>query len=193
MKTLCVYCGSASGSNENYLVMARRLGEELAARGIRLIYGGASIGLMGEVANTVLAAGGQVTGVLPRKLFRREVPHHGLTELIEVDSMHERKATMTSLADGFVALPGGLGTLEELFEILTWAQLGMHDKPCGILNVAGYYDLLDRFLDQCVEQGFIRAHHRDMLLLVDDPGQLLDQFAEYKAPRLQKWIDLDSS
>ncbi len=193
MNALCVYCGSASGSDAGYLAMARTLGEELANRGIRLVYGGASIGLMGEVANTVLAAGGEVTGVLPRNLFRREVPHHGLTQLIEVDSMHERKARMASLADGFIALPGGLGTLEELFEILTWAQLGMHDKPCGLVNVAGYYDLLDQFLDQCVERGFIRAHHRQMLLLSDDPVRLLNEFATYKAPKLEKWIDLDSS
>ncbi len=193
MKSLCVYCGSASGSDPVFLEMARRLGSELADRKIRLIYGGASIGLMGEVANAVLAAGGEVTGVLPRNLFRREVPHHGLTELIEVDSMHERKARMATLADGFIALPGGLGTLEELFEILTWAQLGMHNKPCGVLNVSAYYDLLQQFLDQCVVQGFIRSQHREMLLLADDPADLLEQFANYQSPSVEKWIDLKGS
>ena len=193
MKSICVYCGSASGADAQYLEMARALGLELVRRKLKLVYGGAGIGLMGEVANTVMAAGGEVTGVLPRNLFRREVPHDGLTELIQVDSMHERKARMATLADGFIALPGGLGTLEELFEILTWAQLGLHDKPCGILNVKGYYDRLGEFLDDCAQEGFIRQQHRSMLMFSDRPDQLLDQFADYQAPELQKWIDLKSS
>lgn len=193
MKSICVYCGSASGGSAEYLEMARALGQELVRRELKLIYGGASIGLMGEVANTVLAEGGEVTGVLPRNLFRREVPHEGLTELIQVDSMHERKARMATLADGFVALPGGLGTLEELFEILTWAQLGLHDKPCGILDVKGYYNRLGDFLDNCAAEGFIRQQHRSMLLFSDRPDQLLDKFGDYQAPGLQKWIDLESS
>ncbi|MEQ8312575.1 MAG: TIGR00730 family Rossman fold protein [Gammaproteobacteria bacterium] len=193
MNSVCVYCGSASGAHEDYLKLARDLGEELVRRELKLIYGGASIGLMGEVANTVLKAGGEVIGVLPHDLFRREVPHHGLTQLIEVNSMHERKAKMAELADGFIALPGGLGTLEELFEILTWAQLGLHDSPCGMLNVRGYFDSLNQFLDQSVREGFIRPHHRSMLMLDNSPGRLLDMFSSYQAPRVQKWIDLESS
>lgn len=193
MNSVCVYCGSASGAHQDYLQLARDLGEELVRRDLKLIYGGASIGLMGEVANTVLKAGGEVIGVLPRNLFRREVPHDGLTQLIEVSSMHERKAMMAELADGFIALPGGLGTLEELFEILTWAQLGLHHNPCGILNIRGYYDALNQFLDLSVSEGFIRPQHRSMLMLEDSPGQLLDRLAAYQAPRVQKWIDLDSS
>ena len=191
MKSVCVYCGSSSGAGTAYLAMARELAKEIARRNIRLIYGGASIGLMGEVADTVMSEGGKVTGVLPRNLFRQEVPHNGLTELIEVDSMHERKALMVELADGFIALPGGMGTIEELFEVLTWAQLSLHNKPCGVLNVEGYYDHLSRFLDHGAEQKFIRPAHRNMLITAEDPAVLLDKFLSYKAPSKQKWVDLE--
>ncbi|MCG8415901.1 MAG: TIGR00730 family Rossman fold protein [Pseudomonadales bacterium] len=191
MKSVCVYCGSAAGASEEFIVAARDLGKELAQRGLRLVYGGASIGLMGAVADSVMAAGGSVTGVLPRNLFRTEVPHEGLTEMIHVDSMHERKAKMADLADAFIALPGGLGTIEELFEILTWSQLKIHQKPCAVLNVSGYYDQLIGFLDHCVEQKFIRPAHREMMILDKDPAKLLDQCESYQALDVQKWIDLD--
>ncbi len=191
MKSVCVYCGSASGASDEFAAAARALGIELAKRKLRLIYGGASIGLMGTVADSVMAAGGEVTGVLPRNLFRTEVPHDGLTEMIHVDSMHERKAKMAELADGFIALPGGLGTIEELFEILTWSQLKIHQKPCAVLNVSGYYDQLIGFLDHCVEQKFIRPVHREMIILNEDPVKLLDQCEAYDPPDVQKWIDLD--
>ncbi|MEC7126684.1 MAG: TIGR00730 family Rossman fold protein, partial [Pseudomonadota bacterium] len=159
IKKVCVYCGSGSGAGGVYLKGARELGQEFLSREIELIYGGASIGLMGELANTVLQGGGKVTGVMPEGLFRREVPHHDLTEMIKVSTMHERKAIMADLADAFIALPGGLGTAEELFEILTWSQLKIHSKPCGILNTAGYYDKLSEFLTHAVDQQFIRTQH----------------------------------
>ena len=191
MKAICVYCGSSPGLGETYLESARELGEELVRRDISLVYGGASIGLMGEVANAVLEGGGKVTGVLPKDLFRREVPHAGLTELIEVSTMHERKAIMADLADAFIALPGGLGTIEELFEILTWSQLKIHNKPCGVLNIAGYYDKLGEFVNFAVTQEFVRPQHRDMILWADSPQSLLDQFADYEAPNETKWLNLD--
>lgn len=191
MKKVCVYCGSSPGLGEEYLAAARALGQELVRRGISLIYGGASIGLMGEVANTVMEGGGEVTGVLPRDLFRREVPHAGLTQLIEVSTMHERKAIMAEQADAFIALPGGLGTIEELFEILTWSQLKLHSKPCGVLNIAGYYDKLGEFIDYAVTQEFVRPRHRDMILWADSASLLLDQFAGYEAPNETKWLNLD--
>ena len=191
MKAICVYCGSSPGLGDVYLEAARALGKELVHRNISLVYGGASIGLMGEVANAVLEGGGQVTGVLPKDLFRREVPHAGLTELIEVSTMHERKAIMADLADAFVALPGGLGTIEELFEILTWSQLKIHNKPCGVLNIAGYYDKLSEFVDFAVGQEFVRPQHRDMILWAESPQSLLDKFADYEAPNETKWLNLD--
>jgi uncharacterized protein (TIGR00730 family) len=191
MNKVCVYCGSSPGLGGGYLAAARTLGQELVRRGISLIYGGARIGLMGEVADAVLQDGGKVTGVLPRDLFRQEVPHAGLTELIEVASMHERKAIMAEQADAFIALPGGLGTIEELFEILTWSQLKLHNKPCGVLNIAGYYDKLEEFVDYAVTQEFIRPQHRDMILWADSASQLLDQFLEYEPPNETKWLELD--
>jgi len=160
-------------------------------REIELVYGGASIGLMGELANTVLHGGGKVTGVMPVGLFRREVPHHDLTEMIEVSTMHERKAIMADLADAFIALPGGLGTAEELFEILTWSQLKIHSKPCGILNTAGYYDKLSEFLTHAVDQQFIRTQHESMIVWSDSPAGLLDKFAHYSPPTETKWLNLD--
>ena len=190
MSAICVYCGSASGKGEVYLAAAKALAEELCNRKLDLIYGGASIGLMAETANTVMANGGSVTGVMPRNLFRQEVPHHNLTNMIYVDSMHERKSKMADLADGFIALPGGLGTFEELFEILTWAQLGIHKKPCGVLNVNGYYDNFIKLLDTATEEKFIRPVHREMLIIEEDPKSLLDKFASYSPPDKQKWVDL---
>ena len=188
MKKICVYCGSSPGLRPEYIAAARFLAEELLARNIGLVYGGAHVGLMGEIANTVLSGGGDVTGIIPKALVNWEVSHKGLTELIIVDSMHERKAMMADLSDGFIALPGGLGTVEELFEVLTWAQLGFHKKPCGLLNASGYYDHLSAFLDHSVSEGFVKDAHRSMLMVEENPITLLDRFATYEPPRVNKWI-----
>jgi uncharacterized protein (TIGR00730 family) len=186
---VCVFCGSSPGARPAYRAAAEALGQALAKRGIGLVYGGASVGLMGAVADAALAAGGEVIGVLPRALATRELCHERLTELRLVDSMHERKAQMGDLADGFLALPGGVGTLEELFEILTWAQLGLHAKPCAVLEVGGYFAPLLAFLDRAVAERFVRPEHRAMLLVGDEPEPLLDAMATYRAPRTEKWID----
>jgi hypothetical protein len=191
MQSVCVFCGSNFGAREAYSQAAVALGRTIARRGLRLVYGGAKVGLMGIVADAALAAGGTVTGVMPTALVQREVAHAGLTELHEVGSMHERKKLMADLSDGFVALPGGAGTLEELFEIWTWAQLGHHRKPVGVLNVAGFFDGLLRFLDHQSEERFMRAEHRGMLLAGTDPAELLDRFATYQAPAVDKWIRRD--
>ena len=165
------------------------LGRELVDRGLRLVYGGANRGLMTVVADTVLAAGGHVTGVIPQGLVEKEVAHSGLTDLRVVDSMHERKALMADLADGFIALPGGMGTLEELCEMLTWAQLGLHSKPCGLLDVCDYFADLKRFFARMVEERFLKTEHGRLLLSAADPGQLLDMFEQHKPVALPKWID----
>lgn len=188
MKSICIYCGSSPGKSPAYLAAARELGRELAARGLRLVYGGASVGLMGAVADAALEAGGKVVGVIPRSLAMRELAHSGLDELFVVESMHERKAKMAELSSGFIALPGGWGTLEELFEILTWAQLGLHEKPCGILNVADYYDHLGAFLEHAFRERFVREEYRPMFMIERQASTLLDRFASYKAPRVTKWI-----
>lgn len=188
MQSICVFCGSNTGVGDGYVHAARSLAQALARRGIRLVYGGGSIGLMGVLGDAALAAGGHVTGVTPRKLLEREVVHRGLTELHVVETMHERKAMMAALSDAFVALPGGLGTLEELFEVLTWTQLGIHSKPCALLDVAGYYTRLSGFLDHAVERGFVKKEHRDMLLVAEDPETLLDRLASANLPRVSKWI-----
>lgn len=188
MKTICVYCGSSPGLLPDYRESARRLGFELAARGLGLVYGGASVGVMGAVADAVLERGGKVTGVIPRSLATREVSHTGLDELFVVASMHERKAKMAGLSDGFIALPGGWGTIEEIFEMLTWAQLGFHEKPCGLLNVASYYDSLFAFLESAIEQRFVKEEYRPMMMMDDSPGALLDRFSLYRAPKVKKWI-----
>jgi len=167
--------------------MARRLGQALAERGYELIYGGADVGLMGEVADTVLRAGGIVRGIIPES-FAHKVSHRGLTELRVVSSMHERKKIMFDLSDAFIALPGGFGTLEEVAEVLTWAQLGLHSKPCGLINVHGYFDPLLSFLDGAVAEGFMKSEHRQMLLVTDDPLGMLDQMATYKVPMIEKWV-----
>lgn len=173
MKKICVFCGSSPGKQPEYIEVARKLAVALTKREIGLVYGGASVGIMGEIADAVLSSGGEVIGVIPQALVDKEVSHKGLSELKVVASMHERKAVMAQLSDGFIALPGGLGTLEELFEVLTWAQLGFHEKPCGLLNVNGYYDQLCFFLDHAVEEEFVKTSHRKMLLTGDSPEALL--------------------
>jgi len=186
---LCVFCGSNVGGRGEYADGARELGRELVARGIGLVYGGGSVGLMGVLADTVMAAGGTVIGVIPRPLATRELAREGLTELRVVESMHERKATMADLADGFIALPGGRGTLEELLEILTWAQLGIHQKPVGAVNVGGYFDALRELLERGVREGFIRREHRDLLAFADTPGGLLEVFAQWRPPAIRRvWL-----
>lgn len=189
MKRLCVFCGSSPGANPSYIATARALGRELAARELGLVFGGSGVGLMGALADGALAAGGEVTGVIPRALEAKELAHRGLTRLEVVASMHERKARMAELADGFVALPGGMGTLEELAEILTWAQLGLHRKPCGLLDVAGYWQPLVAFFDHAVEERFLRAEHRAILLVGAEPAPLLDALERWQPVHVEKWID----
>ena len=193
MKRICVYCGSALGASLSYVQMAEKLAAELVKRNIELVYGGAQIGVMGSIANSMLAEGGSVIGVLPVGLFESEVPHDGLTELIEVSSLHERKAKMAELSDAFIALPGGLGTLEELFEILTWAQLGLHKNPVGVLNVNGFYDKLLDYLDHVVAEKFIRLQHREMLVVDENIESMFEKFSQYEPPIGQKWVDLETN
>jgi len=183
-----VFCGSNSGLRSEYLEAARDTGLALVERGLGLVYGGANLGLMGEIANAVLARGGEVIGVIPESLVAREIAHPRLTDLRIVKSMHERKMMMSDLADGFIALPGGYGTLEEFFEIVTWAQLGLHAKPCGVLNVCRYYDQLLNFLDQAVEEQFLREQNRSLILEAEDPRTLLAQFENYQQVQVTKWI-----
>jgi uncharacterized protein (TIGR00730 family) len=189
IQRVCVFCGSNGGARPEYLAAATALGQQLAAKNIGLVYGGAGVGLMGAVADAVLAASGEVIGVMPRSLVEREVAHTKLRDLRVVGSMHERKATMAELADAFIALPGGLGTLEEFFEVWTWAQLGEHAKPLGMLNVAGYYDPLLVFFDHLVSERFIRPEHRAMVLVEENSEALLLGFAGYTPPAVSKWID----
>jgi len=188
MENICVYCGSNPGKLEDYRRAASVLGAELVRRQIGLVYGGASIGIMGAVANAVLENGGSAIGVIPHSLATREVAHDGLTDLFVVESMHQRKAKMAELSDGFIAMPGGWGTVEEIFEVLTWAQLGFHAKPCGLLNVAGYYDHLSLFLEHAIDQRFVREGYRPMMMIEEQAGALLDRFANYRAPEVKKWI-----
>lgn len=191
MHRICVFSGSNLGNRPEYQQAARALGEELVARGLVLVYGGASVGLMGVVADTVLAAGGEVIGVLPRGLFRREVAHRNLTELHEVGSMHERKALMADLADGFIALPGGFGTFDELFEIITWAQIGLHTKPIGLLDTENYFAPLLALVEHATVEGFIPAGHASLLLHEDNAARLLNRFMSYIPPvRSNKWTEL---
>ena len=193
MKRLCVYCGSSSGGQPDYVRVARQLARSMVNRNIDLVYGGASVGIMGEIANAVLEAGGNVIGIIPKGLFVKEVAHTGITELREVGSMHERKSLMADLSDGFIALPGGFGTIEEIFEIITWSQLGMHRKPCGMLNVCHYYDKLIDFLDHAVSEQFIKTTHRSTILIDECPDALLEKFETYKAPETAKWINRKST
>ncbi|AZY47878.1 LOG family protein [Bordetella avium] len=188
LNQICVYCGSNNGRQPEYIEQARAFGRELVKRDIGLVYGGAAVGLMGAVADAVIEAGGRAIGIIPERLMQKELAHRGLTELHVVQTMHERKSMMAEKADGFVALPGGAGTLEELFEAWTWAQLGMHQKPCGLLNIAGYYDALATFLDHVADEAFMQPQHRAMLSIEADPALLLDRFANYVAPTVPKWI-----
>jgi uncharacterized protein (TIGR00730 family) len=193
MKRLCVYCGSRPGSQPDYTEAAKRLARALVRRNIEVVYGGASVGTMGVLANAVLAEGGHVIGIIPQAILGREVVHRGLSDLRVVASMHERKTLMAELSDGFIALPGGLGTLDELFEILTWGQLGLHQKPCGLLNIRDYYRGLIDFLDHAVAERFIADVHRAMLLVEEEPERLLDHFERYQAPTVAKWVDRASA
>lgn len=190
MKKICVFCGSSPGTLREYALGAEKLGQVLLKRGIGLVFGGARFGLMGRLADTVLAGGGEVTGVMPSLLVDREVAHPGLSELLVVDSMHDRKALMAELSDAFVALPGGLGTIEELLEMLTWVQLDIHHKPCGILNIEGYFNHLLAFLDVAAQRQFLTDHHRSLLLDSDEPETLLDLLQDFSSPAVNKvgWI-----
>jgi uncharacterized protein (TIGR00730 family) len=186
MKAVCVFCGSSSGIDPAYSEAAQATGSAIARAGLRLVYGGGRVGLMGSLADAALAAGGQVTGIIPRALAESEISHRGLSELHLVETMHERKARMAQLADGFIALPGGAGTLEEIFEQWTWAQLGVHGKPCGFLNVKGYFDPLLEMIRRMTAQGFTRPEYASMLALETEPERLLAQFAAYRPPA-RKW------
>jgi uncharacterized protein (TIGR00730 family) len=190
MKRICVFCGSSPGAQPEYLQAARALGQALARKQVGLVYGGARVGTMGKVAESVLEMGGEVIGVIPQGLVEREIAFTGLADLRVVSSMHERKALMAELSDGFIALPGGLGTIEEFFEVLTWAQLGIHPKPCGVLNVRHYYDRLIDFLDHMVAEKFVEAEHRTMILVEEDPERLLQRFETYQPPVTDKakWV-----
>ena len=176
---LCVFCGTNTGSRPEYGAAARHLGQLLAEQGIELVYGGASVGIMGELADSVHEHGGHVTGIIPQQLMEKEVAHTGIANLIVVASMHQRKSQMADMSDGFIALPGGIGTLEGFFEVLTWGQLGIHAKPSGILNVAGYFDGLTRFLDHAVREGFLTEAHRGAIIMETDPRQLLERLQAY--------------
>lgn len=189
IRSLCVFCGSLAGNRPEYARSAEQLADELAERRMRLVYGGGSVGIMGILADAALARGVPVVGVIPQHLNDLEVGHTGLTELHVVQTMHERKALLGSLSDAFLALPGGVGTLEELFEVYTWGLLGLHQKPVGLLNVAGYYDPLVAFLDSTVSQGFLRAPHRGYLSSGAQIGPLLDAMAAWRPPSVPKWLD----
>ncbi len=189
MRRICVYCGSNFGDRPSYLAAAQGLGVELATRRLTLVYGGGNVGLMGAIADATLAAGGAVIGVMPQALADKELAHRGLSELHVVDSMHTRKALMADLADAFIALPGGLGTLEELCEVATWTQLGLHQKACGLLNIEGFFDGLLAFLDHATGEKFIRPEHRTILLTGTQPGELLEKLARFEMPTRHKWID----
>jgi uncharacterized protein (TIGR00730 family) len=189
LRSLCVFCGASPGANPVYREAAITLGRALAEQGIRLIYGGGAVGLMGIVADAALAAGGEVIGIIPQSLKSAEVGHNGLTRLEVVDGMHARKARMAELSDGFIALPGGLGTLEELFEVWTWAQLGYHSKPLGLLEVNGFYAKLNDFLDHLVEERFVRAPHREMLQINESPSELIAAMDAWKPTAAPKWVD----
>jgi uncharacterized protein (TIGR00730 family) len=191
LSAICVYCGSNAGANPAYLEAARSVGRGLAERGIRIVYGGARVGMMGVLADAAREAGGEVVGVMPRQMMDREIGHTGIDDLRVVGSMHERKALMVELSDAFVALPGGIGTLDELFEAYTWAQLGIHAKPLGILDVADYYSRLVAFLDHAVVERFLRPETRDLLVVAEDLDALLYELRVWQPATVAKWIDLD--
>ncbi|MBK4734088.1 LOG family protein [Noviherbaspirillum pedocola] len=189
MRSLCVYCGSSMGASETYAAGARELAAEMVRRDVALVYGGGNVGLMGVIADEVMRLGGRATGVIPQALMQREVGHHGLTELHVVKDMHERKALMAELSDGFIAMPGGFGTLEELFEVTTWCQLGLHAKPIGLLNIDGFYDGLITFRDHMVQQAFVRGEHAALLMHAPHAADLLDQFDSYEPTHAVKWLE----
>jgi uncharacterized protein (TIGR00730 family) len=189
LKRICVFCGSRPGARPAYVQYAKRVGSLLAERGIGLVFGAGSVGLMGAVASAALARGGEAIGVIPYSLLPKEPAHPGLTKLHIVESMHQRKALMAELADAFLTLPGGFGTQEEFWETLTWAQLGLHEKPCGILNVQGYYDYLLQYIDHAIEHGFVRPEHRSLILVESDPDRLVSMLLEYRPPKLDRWIN----
>lgn len=189
---ISVFSGSSPGARPEYVLAVRQLAEALVSRTIGLVYGGASVGLMGELARTVEASGGEVIGVIPKSLVDKEVAYRELKDLRVVSSMHERKALIADLVDGFIAIPGGLGTLEEFFEVLTWAQLGIHQKPCGLLNVAGYYGRLLDFLDHAVDQRFVRDVHRSLIIVNDNPNALVESLLEYRPVAVDKWLDREA-
>ena len=189
MKSICVFLGANPGNDPKYAQAARNMGQELAQRGITTVYGGSRTGLMGTLAQSALDAGGKVIGVIPESLYKIEIAHTELTELHVADSMHERKALMAEISDGFVAMPGGVGTMDEIFEIFTWAQLGFHSKPCGLLNVDGYYNKLLTFLDNVVEEGFLKDMHREKLITAETPDTLIEAFSNYEPPTGSKWVE----
>ena len=189
MPRICVFAGSSAGARPQYRAAAQALGQALCERQTDLVYGGAHVGLMGAIADAVIAGGGRVTGVIPDALMSKELAHTGVTELHVVASMHERKALMAELSSGFIALPGGWGTWEELFEVLTWGQLGLHAKPCGLLNAGGYFDGLLAFMAHAMQEGFVRPEQNGMLLVADSPGSLLDQMTAYRPPLVEKWLE----
>jgi len=193
VQAVCVFCGSSHGRKAVHTATARLLGQALVRRGLRLVYGGGNVGLMGEIADAVLLAGGAVDGVIPQALVARELAHDRLTRLFVVGSMHDRKAQMAALSDAFIALPGGFGTLEEFCEVLTWSQLGIHAKPCGLLNVAGYYDPLLALFDRSVEEEFVRPENRELVVVDHDVEGLLDRLARFVPPRVEKWIKPDQT
>jgi uncharacterized protein (TIGR00730 family) len=188
LRSATVYCGSNPGADPAFAEATRALAAKLARDGVRIVYGGGRVGLMGILADTAMAEGGEVIGIMPQALVDREIGHPGLKDLRVVGSMHERKALMAELSDAFIALPGGIGTLEELIEVYTWSQLGMHDKPLGVLNVNGYYDALGAFLDRAVQEKFMRAQHRAFLIFDENPESLLARLAEAEPPPLAKWL-----
>jgi len=193
MRRVCVFCGSSVGRQPAYVEAAKAMGALLAKRGIGLVYGGGNVGLMGVIADAVLERGGEVIGVIPQALANREIAHTGVTALHIVDSMHTRKAMMAELSDAFVAMPGGVGTFEEFFEAVTWTQLGLQRKPCGLLNVNGFYSPLSAFIDQAVTEGFIKPVHRAAIVVDSDPGRLLDTLATIRLPDVPKWIARDET
>lgn len=193
MKRVCVFCGSSPGARPEFGEAAEAMGRAIAEAGMGLVYGGASVGLMGWVADSALAAGAEVIGVIPKSMSKKEIAHGGLTALHVVDSMHARKAKMAELASAFVALPGGLGTFEELLEVLTWAQLGMHKKPVGVLNVGGYYDPLLSLISHAVSEQFVRPEHGGLLLHADDPGELIEGLRGFRPITSEKWLSADQT
>lgn len=193
LSSICVFCGSSGGARPEYLAVAAEFGRMLAATGRTLVYGGGATGIMGAVADGMLAGGGRVIGVIPRSLALKEIMHEGATEMHVVETMHERKALMASLADAFVVLPGGFGTMEEMFETITWLQLGIHRKPCGALNVAGYYDPLVAMIERFIEEGFVADEHRSLLLVDTDPVRLIDRMTAHPPPPLPRWLRPDQT